>query len=145
MPASNFSFEEADKKIIYRAIADEMQAKGYKSVQNADLMIKIQGGTKSSIEIQNDDRFYNSPYGPYGMYGYDRYGRYYDQYDRRRDESKKDATIIIDLIDIKRDEVIWQGVAHGSLNKNESLTEIQIREAITNIFNEYPHNAGISN
>jgi hypothetical protein len=79
------------------------------------------------------------------MYGYDRYGRYYDQYDRRRDESKKDATIIIDLIDIKRDEVIWQGVAHGSLNKNESLTEIQIREAITNIFNEYPHNAGISN
>ena len=141
MPASNFSFEENDKKIIYRAIADEMKARGYKSIQDADLMIKIQGGTKSSIEIQNDDRFYNNPY---NIYGYDRYGRYYDPYDRRRDESKKDATIIIDLIDIKRNEVIWQGVAHGTLNKNENLTEIEIREAITNIFSEYPYNAGNS-
>ena len=137
MPATNFSFEEDDKKVIYSAIADEFQMRGYNSIQDADLMIKIQGGTKSSVEIQNDDRFYNSPY---GMYGYDRYGRYYDPYDRRRDESKKDAIIIIDLIDTKKDAIIWQGVAHGSLNKNESLTEIQIREAIANIFKEYPSN-----
>jgi len=138
MPASNFSFEEHDKIIIYQAIADEMKSRGYRSVQDADIMIKIQGGTKSSIEIQNDDRFINDPY---SMYGYDRYGRYNGLDNRQFDESKKDASIIIDLIDIKTNKVVWHGVGAGSLGKNERLTEIQIRETITNIFMEYPHRA----
>ena len=66
MPASNFSFEENDKKVIFDAVGDEMKSKGYKSIQEADLMIKIQGGTKSTLEIQNDERYYpynNSNYG----------------------------------------------------------------------------------
>jgi hypothetical protein len=52
MPASNFSFDEGAKKVIYDAVATEMKARGYKSIQAADLMIKIQGGTKSSVEIR---------------------------------------------------------------------------------------------
>jgi len=140
MPASNFSFEESDQKVIFDAVADEMKARGYKSVQDADLMIKIQGGTKNTVKIQNDDRFY-----PYDYNYYSRYGRYYDYYDRPRNESKKESTIIIDIIDIKKDKIVWQGVGIGTLGKNDTLTEIQIREAITNIFKEYPHVTGSSN
>jgi hypothetical protein len=58
MPASNFSFDEGAKKVIYDAVATEMKARGYKSIQAADLMIKIQGGTKSSVEIRSDNRYY---------------------------------------------------------------------------------------
>ena len=138
MPASNFSFEEQDKKVIFDAVADEMKARGYVSVQDADLMIKIQGGTKSTVEIQNDTWANNYPYNSYGYY--DRYGRY-GPYNQPRDESKKDATIIIDLIDIKNDKIVWQGVGAGSLGRNETLTEIQIRGAIMNIFAEFTHTA----
>lgn len=143
MPASNFSFEEKDRKVIFDAVGDEMKARGYTSIQGADLMIKIQGGTISTIEIQNDNRYY-SPYG-YNSYNYNPYGRYNDYYDRPRDQSKKEASIIIDIIDIKKGKIVWQGVGVGSLKKNELLTEIKIREAISSIFMEYPHTAGSSN
>ena len=65
MPASNFSFEENDQTIIFDAVGDEMKSRGYKSIQKADLMIKIQGGTKSTIEIQNDNRYYPNNYNSY--------------------------------------------------------------------------------
>lgn len=142
MPASNFSFEENDQKVIFDAVGDEMKARGYKSIQEADLMIKIQGGTKNTIEIRNDNRYY--PY-DYNSYNYNQYGRYNDYYDRPRDQSKKESSIIIDIIDIKKDKIVWQGVGVGSLKKNELLTEIKIREAISSIFMEYLHTAGNSN
>ena len=143
MPASNFSFDENDQKTIFDAVADEMKSRGYKSIQQADLMLKIQGGTKNTIEIKNDNRYY-SPY-DYNSYNYNQYGRYNDYYDRPRDESKRESSIIIDIIDIKKNKIVWQGVGVGSLGKKESLTEIMIREAISNIFLEYPHLAGSSN
>ena len=142
MPASNFAFEEQDKDVLFDAVGDEMTARGYRSHQDADLMIKLQGGTKSTIEIQNDDRFY--PYG-YNYYDYNRYRRYGDYYDnRRRDQSKKESSIIIDIIDIRTDKIVWQGVGIGTLKKNEGLSEIQIREAIASIFAQYPYRAGIA-
>ena len=145
MPASNFSFGEQDKATIYDAIASELKSRGYRSIQKADLMIKIQGGTKSTLGIKNDDRYYSNGYNPYG-YNYNSYNNYYNSYhndyNRPRDQSKKETTIIIDIIDIKKDKIVWQGVGIGSLGKNETLTEIQIREAITNIFAKYPHTAG---
>ena len=136
--ASNFSFDEALEKTIYDAIADEMKARGYTSVQDADLMIKVQGGTKGTVEIRNDGRYY--PYDSYNYY--DRYGRYYDPYNNRpRDESKKDSNIIIDIIDINRDKIVWQGVGIGTFGKKHEINELQIREAIIAIYAEYPYKA----
>ena len=43
LAASNFAFEESDKKVIFDAVADEMKLRGYNSIQDADLIIKIQG------------------------------------------------------------------------------------------------------
>ncbi len=141
MPASNFSFTEEDQEVIFDAVAEEMKTRGYRSVQEADLMVKIQGGTKSSVEIKNDNYY---PY-DYNAYRYSRYGRYNDYYNRPADQSKKESTIIIDLIDTKTDKIVWQGVGIGSLNKKESLTPIKIREAISNIFLKYPYTAGSAN
>ena len=142
IPAANFSFEERDKKVIFDATAEEMKSRGYISRQDADLMIKIQGSTKSTIEIQNDNRYYPNSY---NSYNYNQYGRYNDYYDRPRDQSKKESSIIIDIIDIKKDKIIWQGVGIGTLKKNETLTEIKIREAISSIFMKYTYTAGSSN
>lgn len=139
MPSSNFAFEENDKKVIFDAVADELKFRGYSSKQEADLMIKIQGGTKSSVEIRNDNRYYPNNY---NAYNYNQYGRYDDYNNRPRDQSSKDASIIIDIIDVKQDKVVWQGVGFGTLSKNETLTEEKIREAISSIFLKYPYSAG---
>jgi len=138
IPASNFSFSENVQKVLFDAVAEEMKSRGYKSIQEADLMIKIQGNTKSTIEIVNDNNFY-----PYDNNAYNhRYGRYNNRFDQPRDQSKKDSSIIIDIIDIKKNKIVWHGVGSGSLKKKESLTALKIREAVASIFMEYPHFAG---
>jgi hypothetical protein len=142
MPATNFSFEDSDKKMIFDAISDQMKARGYTSVQDADIIIKVQGGTKSTIEIKNDNRayypynnnFYNNNY----YNGYNRYGMYDDPYNSRRDQSKKETSFIIDVIDARNDKIVWQGVGLGVLGKKQTLTAEEINEAITLIFTEYP-------
>lgn len=142
LPGSNFSFEDSDKTVIFDAVGDEMKSRGYISIQEADLMIKIQGGTKSTIEIKNDDRYYPNNY---NSYNYNRYGSYDNYSNRPRDESKKETSIIIDIIDINKAKVVWHVVGLGTLGKKEELTEIKIREAITNMFSDYPYRAGTSN
>ena len=144
MPATNFSFDEDMKKVIFDAVASEMKAKGYESLQDADLMIKIQGGSKSSVEIRNDNTFY--PYDRYNnaFYGNRYGGPYNNYYDAPRDQSEKDTSIIIDIIDITSDKIVWQGVGTGSLGKREDLTEIKVRETISKIFSQFPYQAGRS-
>jgi hypothetical protein len=135
IPASNFSFDAQSKKIIFDAVADEFKARGYSSIQDADLLVKIQGGTKSSVEVRADNNFF--PYDPYyNMYSYNRF--YDDYYSQRRNESKKDSHIIIDVIDIKTDRIVWQGVGIGSFGKREAIDELKLREAISAIFTQYP-------
>lgn len=139
IPAANFSFEEHDQKAIFDALAAEMKLRGYQSRQQADLMIKVQGGTKSTVEIKNQGYYpynnnYNSMYydnGPYGNY-----------YDRPRDESKKELTIIIDMIDVSSGKIVWQGVGSGALGKGNTVTPDQIKSAIAALMDAYPYRAG---
>jgi len=144
MPASNFSFNEDDKKTIFDAIADEMKNRGYVSRQDAEIMIKVQGGTSSTSEIRNDNFGYPYNYNGYNYYGsrYYNNGMYPDYYNRPRDESKKETTIIIDIIDINTDKIVWQGVGIGQASKKESFSGQMLKDAITNIFLQYPHMAG---
>ncbi len=147
LPVSNFSFSEPNQKAIFDAVAAEMSLRGYTSVQNADLIIKVQGGTKSAREEKVDHRGgYYDPYGnPYGGYGYpySGYGYPYGRFDERyHDISKKETTIIIDMIDARTDKPLWQGVAVGVLGKNAGEVELMIREAVSRIFQEFPYRAG---
>jgi hypothetical protein len=137
LPASNFSFDEASKTIIFDAVADEMKSRGYASIQNADLMIKIQGGTNSSVEMRSENQFY--PYDTYNYYN--RYGRYDNFYNQQRNESKKETSIIIDIIDLQQDKIVWQGVGIGTFGKRDEIDELKLREAIASIFTEYPYQA----
>lgn len=147
VPLSNFSFSEKNQKAIFDAVAAEMSLRGYTSVQSADLIIKVQGGTKSAREEKVDQRGgYYDPYSPYGNYGnpYGGYGYpYRGGYDERyRDISKKETTIIIDMIDARTDKLLWQGVAVGVLGKKAGEVELKIRESISRIFQEFPYRAG---
>ncbi len=135
MPGSNFSFSEENQKIIFDAIANEMKNLGYSSVQDADLIIKVQGGTKSTQEVKHDS--YNNYMPNYGgYYAYDPF--YYNEY---QDISKKETTIIIDMIDTKTDKLVWEGVGTGVLGKKQAEVAGKILEAIKQIFSKYPYKA----
>jgi uncharacterized protein YwqG len=139
IPASNFSFSEENKSFIYDAIASEMGERDFESKRNADIIIKVQGGTKSTREERNErNAGYYDPSYRYGGYGYPYYDRYQQEY---QDISKKETTIIIDMLDNKTDQLVWQGVGVGVLGKRKEEVILKIREAIGLIFEEFPFTA----
>jgi len=140
MPASNFSFSDNNKKRIYDAVAEEMKKRGFVSIQDSDLIIKIQGGT--SQEIENKSPTYYYPYN-YGYYGYPYYwARDPWMYD---DISKKTTMIIIDVLDAENKQLLWQGTGYGVLSEKPDLVEINLRKAIADIFSQFPVQPGTTN
>jgi len=133
MPESNFAFSETNKKRIYDAVAEEMDRRGFVSIQDADLIIRIQGGT--SREIENRRPTYYSPY-DYGYYGYPYYP-YRDpwMYD---DISRKSTMLIIDVLDAGTKQLIWQGTGYGVLSDKPEMVAANLRQAIADIFSEFP-------
>lgn len=133
MPASNFSFSDKNKKRIYDAVAEEMSRRGYISIQDADLIIKIEGGTSQEIENKQSNYYY--PYN-YGYYGYPYYWtRDPWMYD---DISKKTTMLIIDILDANNKELLWQGTGYGVLSDKPELVEVNLRKAIADIFSQFP-------
>jgi hypothetical protein len=133
MPESNFAFSDLNKKRIYDAVAAEMDRRGYVSIQDADLIIKIQGGT--SQEIENRQPAYYSPYN-YGYYGYPySWSRDPWMYD---DISRKTTMIIIDVLDAENKQLLWQGTGYGVLSDKPEMVEVNMRKAIADIFSQFP-------
>ncbi len=142
LPPANFAFSDEHKKALFDAVAGEMKARGYKSVQNADLIIKIQGSAANTIDYQEGSNFY--PYDPYG-YPYSYYPYPYGYDNMPRDRSKKEITIIIDMIDTKKGKIVWQGVGTAAVGKNEVIDITRIGDLVTQIFTKYPYRAPSAN
>ena len=133
MPASNFSFSDLNKKRIYDAVAEEMNRRGYVSIQDADLIIKIQGGTSQEIEERQPTYYYPYNYGYYGNpYYWSRDPWMYD------DISRKTTMIIIDVLDAENKQLLWQGTGYGVLSDKPEMVEVNLRKAIADIFSQFP-------
>jgi hypothetical protein len=137
VPEANFSFSDKNKKIIFNAVAAEMKKRGFTSTQEADLIIKIEGGTSREGGNKSKNNYYDPMYSPYTSF----YGNpYYGGSDpwRKDDISKKVTTIIINILDEKSKKLIWEGVGTGVLGDNTEEVESRINEAIKNIFTQFP-------
>lgn len=137
MPGANFAFSDTNKKRLFDAVAEEMINRGFTSKQEADLIIKIQGGTSHEIEDKEPYRGYNdynnrSYYGGYYPYSWSRDPWRYD------DISKKTTIIIIDVMDAESEKLLWQGTGSGVLSDKADMVETNLRKAVTDIFLQFP-------
>jgi hypothetical protein len=137
MPTSNFAFSDTNKKRLFDAVAEEMIKRGFTSKQEADLIIKIQGGTSHEIEDKEpyggyNDYYNRSYYGGYYPYSWSRDPWMYD------DISKKTTIIIIDIMDAETDKLLWQGTGSGILSDKSEMIESNLRKAVADIFLQFP-------
>ena len=118
------------KARVLDAIERTMKSKGFSiaEVTNADLVVHNFAGTKDKINVTD----WGYSYGGYWR-GYP-YGRNIDvnQY--------TEATIVIDLVDGKNNELIWRGIGTGVLTPTKSPEEKTkaVDYAIMEILNEFP-------
>ena len=125
------------------AVRDQMEMRGYRYVdQNPDLLVNFYAKVHERTEVRTDPSFSAA----YGYYGY-RYGLYsawpyYD--DAVRTVTYPVGTANIDVVDARRKQMIWEGVAQGVVSDEDmDHPKESISRVVTQLFARYPGRAGI--
>jgi hypothetical protein len=120
---------DLDKKRILRSIDEEMTAKGFAKSEAPDILININTKAEKNINV---NQFY-AGYGYGWGFGWNPYwGGNYSV------NTNTEGTLIIDLIDAKKKELIWQGEGVGYLTQNTNKKDENIKDFVTKILAQYP-------
>lgn len=120
------------------AITAEMTALGYRYQQNnADLLVNF----NSNVETRTDVRSTPTATIQYGYYNYRRgiyagFPFYANDVDTIR---YKYGTVNIDIVDAAKNQLVWEGIAEGTLKRADLEQPKQaIAEVVALIFQQYP-------
>ena len=139
MEASGYSTWISER--IKDNVSKEMEARGYRYVESSpDLQVNFQGVVQDKTDVWTMPRsdvqwFYN-----YRRNAYIAMPVWYDETQVNR---YREGTLTVDLVDAKRNRMVWTGAAIGRVIKRtheEKLAEID--QAISAIYLQYPHRAG---
>jgi len=125
-----------------RAVGHEMDARGYRHVDsNPDLLVNFFVAIREKTDIRSTP----SATAGVGYYGY-RYGLYtgWPAYSTDvRTVNYKTGTANVDLIDARRKQLVWEGIAEGKI-RDESLENPgpAIDQVVAELFTRYPARAG---
>lgn len=122
---------EFDKKRILQALETELDKKGMTKSDTPDLLINF--STKEREQV--DATTY------YGGWGYG-WGYGWNPYmwggQQMHVSTSTEGTLLIDLIDANKKELIWQGEGVGYLTQDRSRKEEVINEFVSRILMQYP-------
>ncbi|MGB0836811.1 MAG: DUF4136 domain-containing protein [Flavobacteriaceae bacterium] len=123
---------DIDKKRVLRAIEGQLIAKGYQKSSNPDFMINVFTKSKEKINV------YSSNYYGYGYYGWNPY--YWGPgFNDVNVNQYTEGTLFIDMIDVKKLELFWQGIGTGPVSMEvRDKKEKKINEFVGKILSQYP-------
>jgi hypothetical protein len=117
-----------NQKRFAQAMEAEMKARGYvKTTENPDLLVSFQTDSRNKQYTQT-----NNNWGYWWWYGNN----------NTSTRNYEEGRIIVNLIDARTNELVWQGWATGELNDRRKERDEVFREVIYRIMQEYPHRAG---
>jgi len=119
------AISDIDKRRIMRALEAEFLAKGMKKSANPDVLVSLFTQSKKKIVL-------NEHY----------HGRFYYPYQPVSVSKYIEGTLFIDVIDVAKKEVVWQGIGKGVLHaKTGERKDKRIREFVAKIIAKYPGNS----
>ena len=124
------------KKRVAASVDKTLQDKGY-SIGTADaydFVVIIHAGQKEKMQITNYD---------YGGYGYGRYGRGwggYGGYGHTDVYQYDETTLVIDIMDAKKKEMVWRSTVTGVVKEYSNQEEQQeaIDKVVAKMLSEFP-------
>ncbi len=116
--------------ILKQAISRELEAKGYRQDADPDLRVNI--GIVVKEETQTRET--NIREAPRYM-GQRRYSWKSEQVEVGR---YKVGTATIDLVDSRKNMMVWQGVMEGIISKKENSYEDDVNKGVTELFEKFP-------
>jgi len=125
---------------IRQSIRRELTARGYVYDESApQLLVNFQG------VVQERTNVYNYPYGGFDYFYNYRSSVYYGTpiwFDDTIVSTYTEGTLSVDLVDAKRNQMVWTGSAIGRVRDQKSKARaIQAGQGTTSIFAQYPFRA----
>lgn len=122
-----------------KAVREQMELRGYHYVDaKPDLLVNFYANVRDRTEVRS------TPSLGYGYYGY-RYGLYsaWPLYDTEVDSvTYPIGTANVDVVDAKRKQMIWEGVAEGRISDADmKQPENAIHRVVTQMFQHFPGRA----
>ncbi|WP_395042788.1 DUF4136 domain-containing protein [Flavobacterium sp.] len=118
---------DLDKKRILRSIDEAMTTKNFTKSETPDVLISIFTKENERVDVYNNSGFGFgwSPFWGMGI-GYNHVN------------TTPEGTLIIDILDAKTKELVWQGEGSGYLTKNTDKKDARIKEFVDKILAQYP-------
>ena len=120
----------------------EMEARGYRySESDPDLWLNINAYMQRRTDVSTIP---DVDYAYYYSYRYRGYVAVPFWHDRTTVHRYTEGTMNIDLVDVRRNALVWEGIAVGRVSRNQAAAErdAAIDSTIAAIFAQYPHRAG---
>lgn len=143
--SNSFAKDETVAASVRNKVNQELQRQGYRmDAQNPDLLVMVRTNYDKEIEMQTIAPSY-AYYGP-GFYSGPWYDYYYPYYNTIgyvsagpsvRAVSYTEGTVVIDLIDAQRKQVVWRGAATDNIYDEDEVIEETV-ENVEEIFEEFP-------
>lgn len=118
-----------DKKRILRSIDEEMSAKGLTKSETPDLLININTKAEKNIDVNQ----FNNAWGYGWGFGWNPYWGANTMI-----STSIEGILIIDLIDAKKKELVWQGEGVGNLTRDTNKKDENIKNFVSKILVLYP-------
>jgi hypothetical protein len=125
---------EMDKKRIVNAIDVELSKKGMTKSETPDLLVNIFTQERQQVDVNQYYAGWGNGWGNGWGYGWSPYywgGHPYVS-------TSTEGTLYIDLIDVKKNELVWEGLGVGYLTQDRSKKEALINEFVAKILLQYP-------
>ncbi len=119
--ALDLPLNKLNGSVLISAIETQMEEKGFTKTNNNQLIVDVYVNTEDRME----DNSYMTGYGGFAKNN-PRYKHYVV------------GSIFLLFIDKADNQLVWQGVAEGTVTEKEEKVEDQIREAVAKIFEKYP-------
>lgn len=119
---------DLDKKRILYSIDETMATKGFSKSETPDVLVSIFTKENQRVDVYNNNNF------GWG-FGFNSWGMnlgFSNVY------STPEGSLIIDIIDAKTKELIWQGKGSGYLTENTDKKDARIKEFVSKILAQYP-------
>ena len=126
------------------ATRGQMEMRGYVyDAANPDLLVNFNGKLQQKTEVTQAPP--PPPMGPYYGYRAGFYGGWPGYGWGDTVYQYTEGTLNIDLVDPRRKQLVWEGVAVGEVRDPEAATSPQsIEKAVAQVFAQYPFRAGVA-
>jgi hypothetical protein len=131
---ASLPLDDINRNRLLGAVEKELAAKGFTKSDNPDVLINMSIKTKTQTTATATNSGYG--YGAGHRYGYGGgFSTTYINYD-----TYTDGTLFVDMIDAKKQQLVWQGRGTKTVDENASQQrrEENINYAVKQIFITYP-------